>query len=293
MIDTGSLVKAFRSAPFARQRSYGLDKIEHYPKYLAYLQEEQIPLNESAAGDWEYTFNSLGFRGEEIDLGAGLKVFAFGASSTFGTGVKWEQTWPYLLAHMYGEQLGINSINCVSFAEGAAPNDFIARMLVSQCAVVKPDLAVALMAPMNRRERFEGEKIQRFIPQKPSDKDSLRVFEAYLEWQSPETDFVNWAFNVLIMQNFCKVRNIPLIIVNVTQKNEKLEAFAEFPALAALLKQVIENGLTVLPPIRLDLARDLSHPGPKSMLELAKKIFELNGDVLNGFSTKKVSNHQK
>jgi hypothetical protein len=43
-----------------------------------------------------YRFNSAGFRGEELEPNAEIKIFVCGCSYTFATGVNVEQSWPFL-----------------------------------------------------------------------------------------------------------------------------------------------------------------------------------------------------
>ena len=57
--------------------------------------------------DCLYHFNSLGYRSEEFDPTARLKIFVSGCSYTFGLGMEPDQAWPGLLKKMVADKLGV------------------------------------------------------------------------------------------------------------------------------------------------------------------------------------------
>ena len=104
-----------------------------------------------------YRFNSLGFRGEEFDPDAPVKLFVSGCSNTFGVGVEFEESWPFLFKQKLAEQRGVpeSSVNLMNFAQGGASNDYVTRTLVEQSSRVRPDVILAGFTHMHRFELFE------------------------------------------------------------------------------------------------------------------------------------------
>ena len=59
-----------------------------------------------------YYFNSLGFRSEEFDPDAPLKLFVGGCSQSIGTGINLEESWAFLFKQKLAsrEAVGIGLI---------------------------------------------------------------------------------------------------------------------------------------------------------------------------------------
>ena len=104
--------------------------------------------------DCLYHFNSLGYRSEEFDPTARLKIFVSGCSYTFGLGMEPDQAWPGLLKKMVADKLGVplDRANLQNFSQVGASNDYIARTIVRQCERVRPDLAVIAFTHRERAE---------------------------------------------------------------------------------------------------------------------------------------------
>src|SRR5882762_5127353 len=104
--------------------------------------------------DCIYRFNSLGFRGEEFDPAARLKIFVSGCSYTFGLGVQHEESWPTLLKKRLADRRGVPSdqANLQNFSQVGASNEYIARTIIRQCDRVRPDLAIIAFTHRERTE---------------------------------------------------------------------------------------------------------------------------------------------
>ena len=104
--------------------------------------------------DTIYHFNSLGFRGEEFDPAARLKIFVSGCSYTFGLGVQHDQIWPALLKKRLADRLDmpLDHVNLQNFSQVGASNGYIARTIIRQCDRVRPDLAVIAFTHCERTE---------------------------------------------------------------------------------------------------------------------------------------------
>lgn len=131
------------------------DGIEHERIQRIGRPHEQIGyFQDPASNQTRYRFNSLGFRGDEFDPTAAQQVFAFGDSHTFGVGLDQATCWPErFVAHWCAERgLASASVCLQNFADPGASNAAIARMVLTQCHAVRPDLVVVLFAPVRRAE---------------------------------------------------------------------------------------------------------------------------------------------
>jgi len=62
----------------------------------------------------DYHINSLGLRGPEIEDSPGYRVIALGNSCTFGWGVAYRNTWPYLLLQALNERFPSKKIEVIN-----------------------------------------------------------------------------------------------------------------------------------------------------------------------------------
>ena len=112
------------------------------------------------SGSCEYQFNTLGFRGDEFAPNAKFTVFIFGESDAFGLGVAYEVSWAVQVARAKAKSAGFTEQQtCImNFAESGASNTYIARMLATQCRLVRPDLVLVHTAVSKRTELLVGEQ---------------------------------------------------------------------------------------------------------------------------------------
>ena len=180
------------------------------------------------SGRKTYAFNTLGYRGPEFDPTAERFVFVFGESNAFGSGVEFEESWPLQFTRLWAEQRGVDpSRVCVmNFAEGGASNDYIARMVISQCAAMRPDLMLVNFAEIHRVEGFVGarpyklgpwltrsdtrEQVEAMAPSALRDTliERLRRAGGYYEFHSRETGIAATLRNVLLVQHYAASRGI-------------------------------------------------------------------------------------
>jgi hypothetical protein len=120
-----------------------------------------VPHFKPQDSDTLYRLNSLGYRSDEFDPHARIKIFVCGCSYTFGMGVPYEETWPIRLARLIAAKnhLSEHDVLVQNFAQIGASNDYIARTIVQQCERARPDLAVVAFTHLNRAEYLAGTKI--------------------------------------------------------------------------------------------------------------------------------------
>ena len=78
-------------------------------------------------------------------------IYVCGCSYTVGAGLHFEDTWSqqfkkYLAEHMKYE---LKEINLLNFAVGGHSNDYISRILLTQCSIIKPDLVKLIIDELN------------------------------------------------------------------------------------------------------------------------------------------------
>jgi len=151
------------------------------------------------------TCNSLGYRSEEYNPHAKIKIFVCGSSTTFGTGLHFEDVWPqqfkkYLSNHLKYESKEINLLN---FSASAESNDYITRTIISQCNEVKPDLLIICFTHSNRTEYVSDKKILSILPGRTNYKHNKDRFieEAidYYNYFTEEMGFINTLKNMLLL----------------------------------------------------------------------------------------------
>ena len=221
--------------------------------------------------------NSLGYRGEEFEPDAPVKLFVCGCSNTFGLGVELEESWPFLFKQKLAQQHGLpeSSVNLMNFSEIGASNDYISRTLIEQSARVRPDVIVAGFTYTARFELLDRASQVGFGPWrvKQDHPDELAKRAKYLFLGTDTTqEQVRMIKNVLLLQYFCRSRDIPFVFLFFQPLTH-----AELPA--ALLRLFEETDLESSASVALDITRvdraaDGQHPGPRSHVLMAEAAWE-------------------
>jgi hypothetical protein len=233
-----------------------------------------------------YYFNSLGFRGEELDPAAPVKLFVCGCSHTFGVGLELEESWPFLFKLRLAEQHGLSpsSVNLMNFAEGGASNDYITRTLIAQSARLRPDVIVAGFTAMNRFELLDETKtfalgwgaINKDVFAERGYEEIGRLGEFIFLGTDKVQEKVRMIKNVLLLQYFCRSRDIPLVFFFFEAiKRTDLPATLCTPTTRALFEQIDLDALVPTErTTRLDRAADGKHAGPRSHELMAEAAWD-------------------
>ena len=246
-----------------------------------------------------YHFNSLGFRGEEFDPDAKVKIFVCGSSFSFGTGLDFEETFGYLFKTKFAQKYGheLDDICLMNFAEGGSSNDYVSRTLLAQCSVVQPDLLIAEFVFKNRTEAFlDGHPFQigpwtwqrwfRRIalacraPRGRKKEILQRLTKAnhYYKYYTDEQGFMNSIRNILLIQSFCQANNIRCILSWIEHDAIHDKKYRDDAVIAPMIqildkRRFCDFGIRD-PDILVDLAGDELHPGPKSQDIYAQRLLE-------------------
>ena len=195
-----------------------------------------------------YTFNSLGYRGDEIDTPSNFTILVCGSSSTFGTGLDDTQIWPYHLKQRFNKEK-INNTKLINLGVAGVPNDYITRLLYRSIDTIKPDLVVVLYAWLNW-----GEFIQ---------EDGTVIHKKLVPDQSAGFD------NITVRENFIKNFNM----VNLICKNTRLISLKvrDLKTVHSTVKEKLG---------RDDSARDGWHLGPSVHKEFANQLYAEANNLL-------------
>lgn len=278
----GQVNETVRPASDYRQW-FPMDLPEAYEEYLKRDGLDKIPEKYRLDDDWGYHFNQARYRGEEFDFNAKRRIAVCGCSNTFGVGIKWEQTFAYQFKRRYAEHHGLaeDEVNLLNFAEGGASNDYIARTMLTQCSSFKPDLVLINFTFQTRKEYVTDERIEAVGPwtdQDPPHEPSLD----YFAWFTNEMGFINSVRNILLVQQFCQVHQIPYLFAWFDHRHLDAPEYMNNPVCSAYAKQLDRSRLADfnLQFDHTDVARDNYHPGPKSNEEFAERFFDLYTQVV-------------
>lgn len=152
-------------------------------------------------GECIYTYNSLGFRGDEPTQ-EGFKIMCIGDSNTEGVGVNNLETWPAQFTKLIPK--GVNH----NFGMGGRSNDYISRCLLTYYDLIKPDLVLIMYTSPQRREIYTNEGgIEPYMPtgawgylSETSDGEKIQSLKN--ELQNDNEDFINWYKNHLLIKYF-------------------------------------------------------------------------------------------
>jgi hypothetical protein len=162
-------------------------------------------------------------------------VVFLGCSYTIGVGMPAEQTWSSLVA----KSLNLKSAN---LGQGGGSNDTAFRLGYHWIPKIKPKLVVFLTPPDHRFEIVSSGMIHLITPHHHAD----QFVDFMGEWCADKTNtYHNYLKNLLAIENICTTNQIKFISYNCNDFR------------------------------RIDLARDLAHPGVISNQQLAEEILKL------------------
>ena len=211
------------------------DSKENYEKNLLDPKKKSILQQLGYLGNKiEYKFNSHGFRTQEFT--DQFDVVCFGDSLTMGTGIHSQHTWP--------EQLSLaTGLSVVNLAHAGSSNDTAYRIAHHYLEFLRPRYAIWLQTDRARIELVDDylNTVQNILPNDQSNHYSQDRFVR--AWMLSETSQqINLDKNTRAFEHLCQQLNIISIVLPCQER------------------------------IKIDLARDLQHPGQLSHMAMAKKI---------------------
>lgn len=227
-----------------------------------------------------YEMNEHGFRtnSKTNEVKKNKKIACFGCSHTMGEGLLWEETWPYALNEMVGDEWDVRN-----YAVCGASNDMISRLVYNYTLKNKPDFICIHFTEVLRMELFDvqSENFNNFIP---TDTDEISKWKNFEKWKTyrayrtianEENGIHNFIKNFKFIEMICKNKNIPWYwstwsIPIIFSSNEFKREILNIDNYCKMNEDVDSY---------LDVARDGGHFGVKTCKEIAKIFFEkLNYD---------------
>lgn len=163
-------------------------------------------------------------------------MLAFGCSLTFGIGLPEEHTWPYIVA----KELGLT---CYNFGIPGASNDTAYRFAKHWIPKLKPRVVILYSPAPDRLELVTEEKCYTYIPGKPTINPGSEFYKMWIT--NSDNGELNQAKNIDAIAHQCSINSVKFMHVYGNELN------------------------------KIDLARDLQHPGVQTNLNYANLI--LNG----------------
>lgn len=156
-----------------------------------------------------YTYNSLGFRGDEPTAKA-YRVMSIGCSHTEGVGVGDNETWSHQLCQLIPGSVDLN------FGFGGRSNDYVARCLITYFDLIRPDLVLIMYPNQDRLEYYTEEgNIEPFAYHPwgyfEETNTGIDIHKSLMNIANNENNFVNWYKNHLLITYFLQNRNIPFV----------------------------------------------------------------------------------
>jgi len=244
----------------------------HFFKYTGSLQDHWKRDSVNYCGDTSgkvlYRFNEYGFRETNCDLEKPV-TFVCGCSNTFGVGLNYEDTWAY--------KLGLNHLN---FSQGGASNAYIARTLIMQSEKYKPELIIAHFSYIDRIDYLVVDKpyssvaIGKWVLEDKNHKGITGWANNYYSHYSDIDGTYLTLINMLLLQSYCQLNNIPLILMCVDTKRFILNTDMQN------LRKMINLQDFSLNDFNCDRAHDGRHWGEKTNTAFANKLRMVVDEIL-------------
>lgn len=151
-----------------------------------------------------YTYNSLGFRGDEFPFKDNKPVLmTVGCSHTEGVGVNDNETFSYHLSKL----LNYNHIN---FGFTGRSNDYICRTILTYTDLIKPTFIFVLYTDVHRMEYYtEDCGIEPYQHRSWGWFSVNEIqYNAMFNLSNKHNDFINWYKNHLLITYYLKSKGI-------------------------------------------------------------------------------------
>ncbi len=256
------------------------------------------PAGTSADGA-TYHYNELGFRGPGFQPDAKWVAFIFGESDAFGEGVDFEEIWAVRVARDIARQRGLaRHETCImNFADAGASNAHIARMVITQCGRVSPDLALVNLAEEGRMEGwmngeafavgpwFRSAATEAEIERAPDSdthkgnrkaqlRERLERGRAFLRYSDRPQSILDSLRDILLVQNTLRAARIESYAITRQLNRLFRRETVDDPIMGPLAGQIDASFLASFHPLRLRRRNDWrgTHYGPRTHAAVAQRM---------------------
>ena len=242
--------------PLQYWNSEGFEVSTYKNNLNEFINKSQYRSGSDTTGKCKYTYNSLGFRGDEPTK-QGFKIMSIGCSNTKGVGLNDHETWSAQFTKLIPN--GVNN----NFGLDGRSNDYISRCLISYYDLIKPDLVLIMYTSPHRREIYTKDGgIEPFMAthhwgylRKTDDGVKTQEYLTYL--QNDYEDFINWYKNHLLIKYFLESKKCNWIWNGRELKSLEYDEPNRFDG---------DYGQYI------DLGVDNTHPGPNHNKTYAHKL---------------------
>ncbi|WP_138465481.1 hypothetical protein [Poseidonocella sp. HB161398] len=184
---------------------------EHVPGRLA------MEYGTDQSGRVSYRFNSAGFRGEDYDPDARIRICVIGESQAFGTGLHEELIFGNRVADHLAAALDVprEEVNLLNLSVGGASSDYVTRMVLKHVPGLEFDLVLLAYPQPQRMEHFNGETYEQFdlAALAPGRQEGLpRPLRGYRDLNNDHLGRIAMLKNVLLAQGLMEHARIPYVI---------------------------------------------------------------------------------
>jgi hypothetical protein len=225
----------------------------------------------------EYSFNSAGYRSEELDPQASFRLCVLGESHGVGTGVEFDRTVGQRFKTHLSDALDLpeTAVNVVNLSVDGASADYCIRTLIRQIDIVLPDLVFLNMPAVDRMEDYGPKTAQNYhISGVDLDRfeEMPEPIQGFFDLYNPHLGYMNQVRNALMFQMACHLRGVEHIIAAPILKPRRFAT----PILEPMFKQLDRDRimLNMFFQVRVDLAADDAHAGPLSHEAMAIDLLD-------------------
>lgn len=205
-----------------------------------------------------YRFNALGYRCDEFDRDADIRIVAIGCSYVIGIGLAQEHLFHERFAARARAELS-RSVVVWNLATSGASNDYISRLLLQALPLLDPHIVLVNFTHLRRREYVSVQnRMVKYLPSHmPADVIERAICRHFEALTSPYDDELNYFKNYKTVENAlagrCWLYSGP--------EWHLVPAYTDPTRFVGLLRAV-------------DRARDGDHPGPASHQVLASLYWD-------------------
>lgn len=232
--------------------------------------------------EFDYRFNSDGFRCDEFSSPADLSVLFLGCSFTEGIGLPMNEVWTSYIINNIRAKYPDKKIPYWSLALGGSSVDYASRKLVEYSDRLKPKYVIHFLSSMERREFCFGEKyIKDWIPNTSRQFHKDSVFNSVTRLFADENYATHQTYmSMLLMEQTARLHDITIFMVYrplsgiIEQKRELLfSQFTRIKYVPWIPESIIIPEEHAHIKLRPKLARDNQHPGATWQYALAHSVW--------------------
>jgi hypothetical protein len=214
-----------------------------------------------------YKTNARGWRSREILPSPNRKIMFVGCSFTMGVGLPYDEVWTSIVTRQIEAALG-ETVEQHNFGYPAHANDFFAMVVHQVLPILKPDLLIVLFTEFSRRTLFHRfGRLMAFLPNwlVPGHKADHKAF---ILLQSDSNDFMDFVRQHSLIDAAARLNGVPWIWQTWGRQSllpppEQLAKYVRTDNMIDCAFPMYGH-LATEETMRLDLARDGKHPGPRA-----------------------------